>query len=132
MGWTEKTRAQRRTPEGKRKEATQSAAQRERRKIEDPHYERRVHLRKRYGISLDDLRAMFDYQHGLCAVCDEPLPPIDQKIGTTGTNIDHCHVTGRIRGLLHARCNSMLGHAKDRPEVLEKAARYLRRAASGT
>lgn len=39
--------------------------------------------------------------------------------------IDHCHTTGKIRGLLCTNCNNMLGKAKDNVEVLKKAISYL-------
>jgi hypothetical protein len=53
---------------------------------------------------------MRDAQGNCCAICQEPFE------GTP--HIDHCHFTGRARGLL-------LGMAKDRPEVLLRAAEYL-------
>lgn len=39
---------------------------------------------------------------------------------------DHCHATGRFRGFICRRCNSILGFAKDNPALLEKLALYLR------
>lgn len=44
---------------------------------------------------------------------------------TEPLSIDHCHDTGRIRGVLCVRCNTMLGNAKDNPEVLLNLVRYL-------
>ena len=55
---------------------------------------------KRYGLPADgDLRLWAD-QDGLCAVCEEPL----QKNMRT-TVVDHCHETGKVRGLVHQKCN---------------------------
>ena len=39
--------------------------------------------------------------------------------------IDHDHVTGVIRGVLCHSCNSSIGHFRDNPELLRKAAIYL-------
>ena len=41
--------------------------------------------------------------------------------------IDHDHETGFVRGILCSLCNTLLGHAKDDPEILRKAAEYLDR-----
>lgn len=40
-------------------------------------------------------------------------------------HVDHCHKTGKVRGILCAECNSGLGKFKDRPEFLIKAVEYL-------
>lgn len=56
-----------------------------------------------------------------CWICDEPPPP------GTSLHVDHCHRTGRIRGLLCAQCNAGLGFFRDRPELMTLAAKYLRR-----
>jgi len=63
-----------------------------------------------------DYDAMYDAQGGACAVCgrtDEPL------------NVDHCHSSLKIRGLLCDRCNRGLGYFADKPELLRNAATYL-------
>jgi hypothetical protein len=68
---------------------------------------------------------MWDRQQGNCALCDKPM----ERGGNTtlGTTLDHCHVTGRLRGFLHQGCNKGLGHFLDDPEVLKKSAEYLLR-----
>lgn len=52
-----------------------------------------------------------------CAICAEAF------VGTP--NIDHCHATGVVRGLLCSSCNAALGHMRDAPERLRAAAVYL-------
>ena len=59
---------------------------------------------KQYGITVVEYNEMFEKQKGCCAVCGLPF-------GET-PNVDHCHESGKVRGLLHTRCNHMLGHAK--------------------
>jgi RNase P subunit RPR2 len=61
-------------------------------------------------------------QGGICAGCLRPLEP-GRK-----TNVDHCHSTGRVRGILCPNCNTTLGLAYDNPETLERLAAYLRNA----
>jgi hypothetical protein len=56
--------------------------------------------RKRtYGLSNSDVDKMKEEQRGLCAICSEPLGTRHKM------HIDHCHTTGRVRGLLCSRCN---------------------------
>jgi len=40
-------------------------------------------------------------------------------------DVDHCHTTGEVRGLLCNRCNTGIGQFKDNPNILRSAARYL-------
>jgi len=42
-----------------------------------------------------------------------------------GLNIDHCHETGKVRGLLCNSCNLIIGHAKDCQDILHNAINYL-------
>jgi hypothetical protein len=65
---------------------------------------------------------MVEQQAGLCAICGgQPNGP-GRRL-----HVDHCHMTGRRRALLCAKCNTMLGLADDVPERLESAATYLRK-----
>ena len=77
---------------------------------------RHYHLMRRYGIWADEVAAMVTAQGGVCAVCREAAPG----------HVDHDHLTGRVRGVLCFNCNGGLGQFRDRIEVLEKAAAYLR------
>lgn len=73
----------------------------------------------KYGITADDYDLLFIQQGGKCAACG--VPP-------TGENlvVDHNHTTGQVRGLLHRGCNAAIGHFRDDPELLLKAAAYLK------
>jgi len=74
----------------------------------------------RAGISPEQVKQAFKKQKGLCALCRLPL-----GIKTPAT--DHCHETGKFRGLLHRNCNSGLGMFKDRLLILRRAVRYMER-----
>lgn len=80
-------------------------------------YIRKVH----YGITDPEYQALLIKQNELCAICGGP--PI--RAGHS-LSVDHCHTTGKIRGLLCSNCNTGLGLFKDSPELLEKALLYLR------
>jgi len=77
----------------------------------------RDYLRK-YNITLVDYDYMLEEQGHECAICG--TEPFKERF-----KVDHCHTTGRVRGLLCNHCNLMLGHAQDNKEVLNKAIRYL-------
>lgn len=70
-----------------------------------------------YVLSLEEYEALLTAQAGACAICAGPGP----------LHVDHCHRTGRVRGLLCPPCNKGIGHLRDDPNTLDKAAAYLRR-----
>jgi Recombination endonuclease VII len=71
---------------------------------------------RRYGISRDDLNALLARQRGVCGICKKK----GRKL-----NVDHCHVTGKVRGLLCHNCNLGLGHYNDDPVLTRAATAYL-------
>lgn len=74
-----------------------------------------------YGISRDEFDAMLTAQGGGCAICGSSM----RDVSRNRLCVDHCHDTGRVRGLLCGHCNRGLGFFQDSPELLEKAKRYL-------
>ncbi len=79
-------------------------------------------IKKAYGLTKAAWDALVIAQNGACAICRE----IPSGKGLCGKlHVDHDHATGRIRALLCANCNRMLGMAKDRPSTLRLAAEYL-------
>ena len=77
-------------------------------------------LNRLYGISTDEYDAMLAEQGGLCAICRGPQTSISPNLC-----VDHCHDTGKVRGLLCNGCNGGLGLLKDSPELLRNAIDYL-------
>lgn len=86
----------------------------------EPHYSLAMKRFRKFGITHDDYEQMIKNQGGLCGICGKPPAP-----GSRGLVVDHCHETGEVRGLLCTHCNLLLGHAKDDPEVLRRAVRWL-------
>ncbi|MGW4446464.1 endonuclease VII domain-containing protein [Streptomyces sp. NPDC004682] len=80
---------------------------------------RNARIEKTYGLSPADYQKLFEFQDGRCAICRETRK--------TNLAVDHCHKTEAVRGLLCARCNGQLlaRGARDRPDVLRRAADYL-------
>jgi hypothetical protein len=78
----------------------------------------RVH--SMYGVTPENYLELHKTQNGKCALCDQE--PATKR----GLHLDHCHATGKIRGLLCHSCNTGLGSFRDNPELLNKAIQYLR------
>ena len=74
------------------------------------------------GISLEEYRALLKAQGGGCAICGAERSHCGQML-----SVDHCHVTGVIRGLLCKACNSALSLFNEDPDVMRAAAEYLER-----
>lgn len=94
-----------------------------RKKLYDPARRRNKWYMYNYGITLDDYNRMLKTQNNRCAICN------DTETGRKDIkyfNVDHCHTTGKVRGLLCHGCNSGIGNMKDDVELLEKAIAYLR------
>ena len=62
-------------------------------------------LRTKYGLSAVQWTAMFQLQNGLCPICLKPIQKPWNKEGKLAASVDHDHRSGRVRGLLHFRCN---------------------------
>ena len=69
-----------------------------------------------HGLSLQDYRAMLERQGKVCGICKTPGKPLC---------VDHCHATGKVRGLLCRDCNLGLGNYKDNPVFTRAATAYL-------
>lgn len=90
-------------------------------------YERYVHMiRYSKGITEEQLREMMDQQRGACAICEIDLYAPDLK-EERSCNVDHCHESGTVRGLLCTKCNVAIGMFKDNIDLLYAAISYLSR-----
>jgi len=89
---------------------------------------RRSNLERKYGISLDDYRALFEAQGGVCAICGlENTRKTEYADKAWSLAVDHDHTTGKVRGLLCSRCNWAIGLFSESPDVIENAAAYVRK-----
>ncbi|MFD4503218.1 endonuclease VII domain-containing protein [Streptomyces sp. NPDC058457] len=76
---------------------------------------RQDHLRRQYGITEAERDELIASQGGVCCICLSASP----------AHVDHCHETGRVRGVLCFSCNAALGQFKDQPEAIRRAAAYV-------
>lgn len=103
------------TPEARAKRAEW---QREYRKNNRKHVADRDAARQ-FGISIEEVQRLRSITH--CEICGAEL----QHYIKNGSAIDHCHTTGKIRGMLCGHCNRGLGHFRDNPATLKQAILYL-------
>jgi len=76
----------------------------------------------KYKIDLTQFKQMIVDQNNQCAICKTSLENMDVK----SIHTDHCHTTGKVRGILCKHCNFGLGWFKDDTELLENAITYLK------
>lgn len=81
------------------------------------------HLKKTYGLTIDDLMGMLEKQEYLCGICKRDLRELTQK----NVHIDHCHASKelKIRGVLCNKCNMALGLLNDDVKLFESCIEYL-------
>ena len=83
---------------------------------------------RKYGISPETYTAFLAEQGGVCAICRRA----ERMLSRSGKSVrllavDHNHLTGQVRGLLCANCNTVLGLVEDRLDILQQAMEYLDR-----
>jgi hypothetical protein len=81
--------------------------------------------RSRTGWSREEYEEAHRSQDGRCAICKKPESSIGRNGEVLALAADHCHATGKKRGLLCRRCNQVLGKFEDDPKLLRAAAHYL-------
>lgn len=112
--------AYRKTPEARARDRARLEQDRERDRERYREYGRKNHRKKtlkKYGLTEEAYELMVSSQDGRCLICVKR--PDDRLV------VDHCHETGRVRGLLCRTCNASLGGFQEDPRLLRKAAAYL-------
>lgn len=75
------------------------------------------------GCSSEDYESLYNKQAGCCAICGNHASQFASNLAA-----DHCHTTGKLRGLLCGSCNRSLGYFKDNVNLLLNAIDYLKRS----
>lgn len=81
------------------------------------------HLKGCYGITIEDYQTMIVAQEFRCKGCGKHETDLSRPLC-----IDHCHTTGKVRGLLCASCNSSIGFVNDDINILLNLIKYLQDA----
>ncbi|MGS1095849.1 endonuclease VII domain-containing protein [Aquamicrobium terrae] len=102
------------------------------RRSRKPAQKRAAHLKREFALTPEAFEALLERQGGGCAICHAKVTGLKERgRRERSLHVDHCHETGRVRGILCHRCNFGLGHFRDDPELLERAAAYLVNSSSG-
>ena len=83
-------------------------------------------LKLRYGLSYEEWESIREKEGHSCMICGIT----EEEIGRV-LDVDHCHDTGKARGVLCNPCNNMLGRAKDNINLLKAAVTYLETYSGG-
>lgn len=75
-------------------------------------------LKRKYNMSFEDLEGLLKSQKDKCGICGDSLHPYNAVV-------DHCHLTGQVRGALCDNCNKALGLLKDSKSVIRRALYYM-------
>lgn len=102
---------------------------------ENPERALDAHLRRRFGITLEEYNAMLADQGGVCAICGNAAAIYSSPGGRRRQGrqvkprlvVDHDHITGEVRGLLCVPCNRGIGFLRDDAEIVGNALKYLER-----
>jgi hypothetical protein len=78
---------------------------------------KKYHLKRLYNITIEEWRILFESQSSCCAIC--------KTTEAKRWHTDHCHKTGKVRGILCHHCNLGLGHFKDNVDVIKSIISYL-------
>lgn len=98
-------------------------------RIANPRAGLRQMLGKKFGMTLECYDNLHAAQGGACALCAKAIAKATTGAAVVDTAcVDHCHSSGRVRGLLCAHCNKGLGLFKDNRETLMRAIKYLEAA----
>ena len=84
---------------------------------------RNYDLKRFYGITIEQFEEMKQAQDGKCAICKTTEPKGRHNVFA----VDHCHKTGKVRGLLCNKCNVGLGSFCDNIDSLKEAIEYLKK-----
>jgi hypothetical protein len=76
------------------------------------------YLKDKYGMTMEQYEEMASLQGWKCAICG--------RNKDTRLHVDHCHKTGKVRRLLCNSCNNALGLLQDDPEIILRAAEYVK------
>lgn len=81
----------------------------------------KLRLKYYYGLTVEEYLKLLKDQQNKCYICGALEGNPNKRLF-----VDHCHSSGKVRKLLCHHCNSGLGMFKDNPELLKKAADYLK------
>lgn len=90
-------------------------------------YSKISNLRK-FNLTIEQYNEKLISQNSVCAICSKYEIAVQPQTGRVrNLAVDHCHLTGNIRGLLCMKCNTIVGHIERNPELIKNIVNYLRK-----
>lgn len=90
-----------------------------------PEADRGYYLKRDFNLTIQEYNKLLKKQSFCCAICKKPQSEFKINLA-----VDHCHTTGKVRGLLCNVCNIGLGYFKDKKQLLFSAIEYLNNTSS--
>lgn len=84
-----------------------------------PYAQWKAMIKKKYGLTPEQYNTMLCKQNYACNICRKPTSR--KKLA-----VDHNHKTGKVRGLLCVKCNTLLGFVYDDINILKRAIKHLK------
>lgn len=88
-------------------------------------FQTKWYYKRKYGISLEELDSLITKQDYRCLICVNKVEFVKYRNIGQSAVLDHCHSSGKIRGILCGSCNTGLGSFKDNITSLQNAIKYL-------
>lgn len=80
----------------------------------------------KYGLTIPQYEAMVTEQEGKCKICRRTVDQLGERL-----LIDHCHNTGKVRGLICRDCSTGLARFKDHPTIIRNTQSHIAHALWG-
>ena len=80
-----------------------------------------VRLKKLYGLTVKEYEELYAESQGKCQSCGIKEEELTRRLA-----VDHCHNTGKVRGLLCGKCNTALGQLNDNLDTISALYSYLK------
>ena len=90
---------------------------------------RKFNLKSKYNLEVEEYNALLDKSQGRCQCCNKTLEP-DSPSPNNRPVIDHCHTTGRVRGILCNHCNRLVGYLGEDSAYALQLVEYINTACS--
>lgn len=94
--------------------------------LANPSMESDRNIKRVYGLTREQYDKILLNQNNVCAICEKQETAVNGRTGSIKSlAVDHCHNTGKIRGLLCWRCNATIGKLEENLELIDKMKSYL-------
>ena len=124
------------SPDGHRPQCKSCRSEEKKRRYRDDPEFKAAHERgnregaykRKFGINTETYENMLEACNNVCQICNKPETRSSRgrKAEPMRLAVDHCHTTGKVRGLLCQACNTALGQFNDDTDLLTKAINYLK------